>query len=120
MIRLAPGSAPRGIVFGPDGALYIAESGTNIAGNAIGQLLPTGELHQFFLPAGAGAPWGITVGPDGEIWFTEVSVGKIGRLDPATIHEFPLPTPNSQPQASTSARTARSGESKPVPTASSG
>jgi len=101
VFRLPPGSAPRGIVFGPDGALYIAESGTNIGGNAIGRLLPTtGELRQFFLPAGAGAPWGITVGPDGKIWFTEVSAGKVGRLDQATgtIREFPLPTPNSQPQ----------------------
>jgi virginiamycin B lyase len=101
VFRLPPGSAPRGIVFGPDKALYIAESGTNIGGNAIGRLLTTtGELKQFFLPAGAGAPWGITVGPDDKIWFTEVSAGKVGRLDPATgtFREFPLPTPNSQPQ----------------------
>jgi virginiamycin B lyase len=100
VVRLPPGSAPRGIVFGPDKALYIAESGTNIGGNAIGRLLATGELKQFFLPAGAGAPWGITVGPDDKIWFTEVSAGKVGRLDPATgaFREFPLPTPNSQPQ----------------------
>jgi hypothetical protein len=43
----------------PDKALYIAESGTNIGGNAIGRFLTTtGELKQFFLPAGAGGPWG--------------------------------------------------------------
>ena len=41
VFRLPPGSAPRGIVFGPDKALYIAESGTNIGGNAIGRLLTT-------------------------------------------------------------------------------
>ena len=101
VIRLPPGSGPRGIVFGPDGALYIAESGTNIGGNAIGRLVPaTGTLREFFLPAGAGAPWGIAVGPDRKIWFTEVSSGKVGQLDPETgaIREFDLPTAYSQPQ----------------------
>jgi virginiamycin B lyase len=100
VIRLPPGSAPRGLTFGPGGALFIAESGTNIGGNAIARLSPNGELKHFFLPAGAGAPWGIALGPDGKIWFTEVSAGKVGRLDPQTgnIDEFPLPTPNSQPQ----------------------
>ena len=101
VFRLPPGSAPRGIVFGRDGALYVAESGTNIGGNAIGRLVPaTGQLQQFFLPAGAGAPWGVAVGSDGAIWFTEVSAGKVGRLDPHTglFREFSLPTANSQPQ----------------------
>jgi virginiamycin B lyase len=100
VFRLPPGSGPRGLTFGPGGALYIAETGTNIGGNAIGRLMPNGELKQFFLPAGAGSPWGIVAGPDGKIWFTEVSSGKVGRLDPATgnIVEFQLPTANSQPQ----------------------
>jgi virginiamycin B lyase len=100
VIRFPPGSAPRGMTFGPGGALYVAESGTNIGGNAIGRLSPNGELKQFYLPAGAGAPWGIAVGPDGRLWFTEVSSGKIGRFDPATgtFTEFQLPTANSQPQ----------------------
>ena len=100
VFRLPPGSGPHGLAFGRDGALYIAESGTNIGGNAIGRLMPTGELKQFFLPAGAGSPWGMVAGPDGKIWFTEVAAGTVGRLDPATgnIVEFPLPTANSQPQ----------------------
>jgi virginiamycin B lyase len=98
--RLKPGSSPHGMVFGPDGALYIAETGTNIGGNAIARLTPAGELREFFLPAGAGAPWGIAVGSDRKIWFTEVAAGKVGRLDPATgkISDFQLPTANSQPQ----------------------
>jgi virginiamycin B lyase len=100
VFRLRPGSNPHGMVFGPDGALYIAESGTNIGGNAIARLTSAGELREFFLPAGAGSPWGIAVGSDGKIWFTEVSSGKVGRLDPTTgkISEFQLPTANSQPQ----------------------
>ena len=98
--RLRPGSSPHRIVFGPDGALYIAETGTNIGGNAIAQLTGGGAVHEFFLPAGAGGPWGIAVGFDRKIWFTEVSSGKVGRLDPATgaISEFQLPTADSQPQ----------------------
>src|SRR5262245_39846810 len=100
VFRLPPGTGPRGLTFGPAGALYIAETGSNIGGNAIGRLLPNGDLKHFFLPAGAGSPWGITTGPDEKIWFTEVSAGKVGRLDPATgsIVEFQLPTANSQPQ----------------------
>jgi virginiamycin B lyase len=98
--RLAPGTNPHGMIFGRDGALYIAETGTNIGGNAIARLTPAGQVHEFFLPAGAGGPWGIAVGSDDKIWFTEVTSGKIGRLDPltGTISEFQLPTPNSQPQ----------------------
>jgi virginiamycin B lyase len=98
--KLPPGSSPRGLAFGPDRALYIALTGTNIGGNAIARLDSNRLVQQFFLPAGAGGPWGIAVGSDKKIWFTEVTSGKIGRLDPGTgkITEFPLPTQNSQPQ----------------------
>ncbi len=100
VFRLPPGSGPRGLALGPGGALFVAETGTNIGGNAIGRLMPNGDLKHFFLPAGAGSPWGIAAGPDGKIWFTEVSSGKVGRLDPVTgtFGEFQLPTANSQPQ----------------------
>jgi virginiamycin B lyase len=104
VFKLPPGSFPHGIVVAPDGSLYVAETGTNIGGNAIARLTPSGEVHKFFLPAGAGGPWGIAVGPDRAIWFSEVSSGKVGRLDPATgkITEFQLPTANSQPEGITS------------------
>jgi virginiamycin B lyase len=100
VFRLPPGSLPHGIVFGPDGALYVALTGTNIGGNAIARLEQNGALRLYSLPAGAGGPWGIAVGADAKIWFTEVGSGKVGRLDrdTGTFAEFQLPTPNSQPQ----------------------
>jgi virginiamycin B lyase len=38
------------------------------------------------------------VGPDHNLWFTEFYSGQIGRITPTgSLHEFPLPDPNSGP-----------------------
>ncbi len=56
-----------GIVTGPDGALWIAETLNKIA-----RVTTTGDVTQYQhgISAGAG-PQEITVGPDGNLWFTE-------------------------------------------------
>jgi virginiamycin B lyase len=98
--KLPAGGFPHGIIFGPDGSLYAALTGTNFGGNAIARLGADGAVRMFPLPAGAGSPWEVAVGADDKIWFTEVGSGKIGRLDPATgaVSEFALPTADGQPQ----------------------
>src|SRR5262249_5416351 len=55
-----------------------------------------GEFSEYDVPtAGAYLNW-ITAGPDGNLWFTELSAGKIGKLDPAAIPP-PTATPTATP-----------------------
>jgi virginiamycin B lyase len=74
----SPISGPMGIVAGPDGSLWFAES----SGWAIGRMSMSGELAEFPVPGGM--PSAITVGPDGNLWFTE-DQGRIGRITPSGI-----------------------------------
>ncbi|MCC7353478.1 MAG: lyase [Anaerolineae bacterium] len=90
-VKLGPGSAPHGVIVGPDGAPWITDSGLN----AIVRVDPvTEEVRRFPLPEGSGYANLNTATFDrkGILWFTGQS-GVYGRLDPATgeIKVFPAP-----------------------------
>jgi hypothetical protein len=56
-------------------------------------------VHEYAVPTAGSQPWGIVAGNDGALWFTEWSGNKIGRVTTqGTFSEFPLPTPDAQPQ----------------------
>jgi virginiamycin B lyase len=87
-------AAPHGIVVGPDGNLWIAET----SANAIARVTNTGAVTAFTLPTPNARPTGIARGLDGNLWFTETGADQIGRIGvDGTITEFPLPTVNSAP-----------------------
>lgn len=87
----ATAGEPRGIVSGPDGAMWFTESA------GIGRLTSSGVLTEFPLPQGngSGTPYQIAVGPDGNLWFIEYfpqTSGRIGRLTPSgALTEFATP-----------------------------
>jgi streptogramin lyase len=81
------GSQPRGIVSGPDGALWFTEQ----SGNQIGRITTAGVITEFTIPSNA-SPVSITVGPDGALWFTEGNRNNIGRITTAgSITEYVNP-----------------------------
>lgn len=81
-IPLGNGSAPHGVIVGPDGAPWITDSGLN----AIVRVDPKSfEIRHYPLPKSAGYANLNTAAFDGKgiLWFTGQS-GLYGRLDPAT------------------------------------
>jgi len=79
----AVGQATEGIVSGPDGNLWFAES------SKIGRMTTAGAVSEFAV-SGSGVQ-GIANGPDGNAWFVEAYAGKIGKISPAgAITEFKL------------------------------
>jgi len=86
--------APAGITAGPDGNLWFTEMG----GNAIGRITPSGAVTVFPLPdhgnlPAGNAPVSIITGPDGNLWFTEGGTTHIGRMTPSgALSEYPIPT----------------------------
>ena len=99
---LPAGSAPAGIVTGPDGNLWFTET----SGNKIGRITPLGTVTEFPVPTAGSRPLYITSGPDGNLWFTEETgnrtvpehPNKIGRITTSgVITEFLIPTQDSRP-----------------------
>lgn len=98
LISLGRHSAPAGIAYGPDGKLWVAESGADLVAEvqltgkvAIprGKVIPApAVLRTVRLPSLAG-PFGVAVGPDGNVWVTELDGGRIARVSPpGTLTEF--------------------------------
>src|SRR5205823_13236901 len=81
-VALGRGSAPHGVVVGPDGAPWITDGGQN----AIVRVDPkTNEVKRFPLPQTFAAVSlnTATFDRDGNLWFTG-QAGSYGRLDPRT------------------------------------
>src|SRR5579871_4325511 len=81
-------SSPQGIVVGPDGEIWYAET----AAGKIAVQRPNQSAVEFSLPNG-GQPNILKVASDG-IWFTDGKNAAIGRLSPASgeIVEYPVPS----------------------------
>jgi streptogramin lyase len=77
-IPLGASAAPLIPVTGPDGDIWVTESGTS----RIARINPvTHYVETVFDTATAGSGVsGIALGPDGNLWYTEPSVGKVGYL----------------------------------------
>ena len=61
---------------GPDGNLWFTE----IVGNHIGRISPSGSISEFSIPTSNSKPYGIAKGLDHQLWFTEELGNKIGRI----------------------------------------
>jgi streptogramin lyase len=88
------GSAPSGIVAGPDGNIWFTEANAD----KIGQITPSGVVTEYSIPTPGSSPLSIVVGPDGNLWFTEVNGFQIGRITTSgVVTEFHLPTTGFKP-----------------------
>jgi streptogramin lyase len=96
-----PGSnnEPLEITFGPDGALWFTNYGSNSIGRVVPGFSPGGGTFTITpIPTLYSAPYGITPGPDGDLWFTENLGNKIGYITTSgKITDMPIPTSNSEP-----------------------
>jgi streptogramin lyase len=94
--RASPGSGPADITAGPDGNLWFTEFDSG----RLARILPfaPNTLTEFNLSHADIRPAGIASGPDGNVWFVENTGNQVGRISPASIIEFSIPTPRSAPQ----------------------
>jgi len=98
-VLITPDCQATGIITGPDGNLWFAESN----GNQIGRITTAGVITEFPIPTANSYPYGIAAGPDGNLWFVEAIGNQIGKMTPAgVVTEFPIPTANSNPNFITS------------------
>ena len=89
--ELPQGSAPFGIVAGPDDALWY----TTMGSERVGRITTAGEIEEFPAP---GMPSMIASGPDGALWFTLNQGNAIGRIDTqGRITTRKLETPSAGP-----------------------
>src|SRR5258706_11437070 len=71
-----PQSSPGGVTSGPNGNVWFTE----LLGNNIGRITPSGHFTEFPIPIANSVPFGIVPGPDGNLWFTEMLGNNIGRI----------------------------------------
>jgi hypothetical protein len=76
----AVSGAPAGIVNGPDGNIWFAESGNN----AIGRITPLGSATTYSCTP-CSSPGSPTVGPDNNIWFTGTNDGHIFKMNTSGV-----------------------------------
>jgi streptogramin lyase len=90
---LSTGAQPSHIAAGPDGNLWVTESGTS----KVARVTPAGAVTEFPLQAGA-VPRGIAVGPDGNLWVAEDAKNTLARVTTAgAVTEYPLGSATSNP-----------------------
>ena len=87
-------ATPIYLELGTDGNIW----GTELTGNNIFRVTPTGTVTEFAIPTYNSRPIAIKVGPAGDpyLWFTEEAGNNIGKISySGVIEEFPVPKSQS-------------------------
>jgi virginiamycin B lyase len=80
-IASATSSRLSSITTGPDGELWVGDTGQNAILHVSTQGVLLGTIP---VPTASARPFGITVGSDGNLWFAEAGSTKVGQLNPNT------------------------------------